>query len=227
MRSEDQDLHPVAEDYLQRLEEAARQLPPDRRRELLSEVQAHLAEAIPPGATDSEALEVVERLGTPEEIVEADESYDPAVPRSADRRGAREWSAVFLLPLGGFLFGIGWILGLIMLWSSRLWTTRDKLIGTLIIPGGLATALVVLIVTSLTKVTQVCGPQAATVVTGPSGPPGRPHFSSPGPTQCVTTGQSGAPNTLLHIVLLVVLALAPIASAVYLARRARNGPMPA
>ena len=59
-----------------------------------------------------------------------------------DRRSWREWAAVILLPLfGGFAFGVGWLVGLVLLWSSRLWTTRDKLIGTLIVPGGIATAL--------------------------------------------------------------------------------------
>jgi hypothetical protein len=51
---------------------------------------------------------------------------------------------VILLPLGGFALGIGWLVGLILLWSSRLWTTRDKLIGTLITPGGTSTATTVL-----------------------------------------------------------------------------------
>ncbi|HEY5195981.1 MAG TPA: hypothetical protein VIJ51_03025 [Solirubrobacteraceae bacterium] len=36
---------------------------------------------------------------------------------------------------------MGWLVGLVLLWSSRLWTTREKLFGTLIVPGGIATAL--------------------------------------------------------------------------------------
>lgn len=48
---------------------------------------------------------------------------------------------MILLPLGSFAFGVGWLVGLILLWSSRMWTIRDKLIGTLIVPGGLATTL--------------------------------------------------------------------------------------
>jgi hypothetical protein len=41
---------------------------------------------------------------------------------------------------------VGWLAGLVLLWSSRAWTTRDKWIGTLVIPGGLATAFAALIV---------------------------------------------------------------------------------
>jgi hypothetical protein len=99
-----QAMHPLAEDYLRRLRQAGRQLPPDRLRELLTEAER------------------------------------PPAREPTDRRSWREWAAVILLPLGGFAFGIGWLVGLILLWSSRLWTTRDKLIGTLIVPGGLATA---------------------------------------------------------------------------------------
>jgi hypothetical protein len=40
---------------------------------------------------------------------------------------------------------------LVLLWSSRLWTTRDKLIGTLIVPGGIATTLVVVVLTGTTR----------------------------------------------------------------------------
>ncbi|MDX6315571.1 MAG: hypothetical protein QOF44_5035, partial [Streptomyces sp.] len=39
---------------------------------------------------------------------------------------------------GGFLLGIGWVVGLVLLWSSRRWTPIDKLLGTLLVPGGLA-----------------------------------------------------------------------------------------
>ena len=50
-----------------------------------------------------------------------------------------ERSAILWLLFGGFLFGIGWVIGLFQLWGSGSWTTVDKLIGTLLWPGGLAT----------------------------------------------------------------------------------------
>ena len=81
-------------------------------------------------------LTALDRLGEPEEIVAAEQPR-PAAP--ADPRGTREWAAIILLLLGGFIAFVGWIVGLILLWSSRAWTTRDKLIGTLLWPGGLAT----------------------------------------------------------------------------------------
>ncbi len=102
-------LHPLAEDYLRRLRQAGRRLPPERLGELLADIEGHLADAIPPDASDDEALEVLERLGPPGEIIEAEQ---PSASGPADRRGWREWAAVILLPLGGFAFGVGWLVGL-------------------------------------------------------------------------------------------------------------------
>lgn len=191
-------LHPLAAEYLESLRRAGRDLPAGRRRELLAEIEGHLSEAIEPGASDAQALTVLDRLGEPEAIIAAEM---PPPDETPERRGVAEWAAVILLPFGGFIFGVGWLAGLILLWSSRAWTTRDKWIGTLVIPGGLATAFVGLIVLAHPN-RELC-----------SGFPGRvPHCTdAPGP--------SGAAH-ILGIALFVVLVLAPIASAIYLARRA-------
>ena len=195
-------LHPRAEEYLRRLERAARTLPGDRRRELVSEIEAHLAEAIGPDATDVQALELIARLGPPGEIVEAEL---PVRSAPDDRRTWREWTAVILLPLGGFVFGVGWIVGVVLLWSSRAWTTRDKLIGTLVIPGGIATGLFVFLAASVASGSKCVSTSYS---------PGRTDLT----THC--SGGAGTGVVVLLIVMLVVLVLAPIVSAVYLARRA-------
>ena len=49
-----------------------------------------------------------------------------------------ETAALVLLLFGGFVFGVGWIIGLVLLWSSAVWTPWEKLLGTLVVPGGLA-----------------------------------------------------------------------------------------
>jgi hypothetical protein len=54
------------------------------------------------------------------------------------RRSRREWATVALLPLV-------WVIGVVLLWRSPAWTVRDKLIGTLIVPGGLAFVFYVVI----------------------------------------------------------------------------------
>jgi hypothetical protein len=201
-------LHPLAEDYLRRLRQAGRQLPPERLDELLADIEGHLADAVPPDASDDEALEVLERLGPPGDIIEAEQ---PSAFQPTDRRGWREWTAVILLPLGGFAFGVGWLVGLVLLWSSRLWTTRDKLIGTLIVPGGIATALLVVV---LTATTRRC--TGFTTVNPSTGAVGRASV------HCTPSGGPSAATTALQIALLVFVVLGPVVSAVYLARRART-----
>ena len=65
----DYSLHPLARDYLKRLKTASRRLPRARRKELIEEIEAHLREALSNGAGETEALNVLERLGEPAEIV--------------------------------------------------------------------------------------------------------------------------------------------------------------
>ena len=124
-----QTLHPLAADYLQQLQAAAGELPAGQRAELLSNIETHLRESTSPTSTDAEVLDVLDRLGDPQEIV-AVEQPDPVAARP--ERGPSEWAAIFLLLFGWILGGLGWIAGLIFLWSSRAWTTREKSIGTLI-----------------------------------------------------------------------------------------------
>ena len=188
-------LHPLAADYLKRLDRAARRLPRSERRDLSEEISAHLAEAITPEMSDAEALTVLDRLGDPEDIVEAQR---PEAPQRRRSLGALEWTAILLLLLGGFIFYVGWIAGAVLLWTSNAWNLRDKLIGTLVVPGGLATVPVVALLLGTTrKCTSFAG----------------------GPQQC-TPG----PSTLHNIVTISILAfcvVGPIFTAVYLARRAR------
>ena len=45
------------------------------------------------------------------------------------------------MPLGGFLYVIGWVVGAILLATSNVWTSREKVIGLLVVPGGLLPAV--------------------------------------------------------------------------------------
>jgi hypothetical protein len=204
----DGELHPLARGYLGRLRRAGSSLAPDRLSELATEVESHLREGIPAGASDDEALEVLERLGPPGEIVEAEQPGATTVSAAVDRRGRREWAAVLLLPLGGFVLGIGWLAGLALLWTSRLWTTRDKLIGTLLVPGGIAS---VALVVGLAASKRNC-------ISGGTLPAPRCTTQSAGPL---------AASAALTIVLVALCVLGPLVSSVYLARRARARSAPA
>jgi hypothetical protein len=131
-------LHPLARDYLKRLKKAAASLPRARRKELLAEIESHLSEALPPGASEAEALNALERLGEPAEIVAEAVAGQALAPRA----GLNEWLAIPFLLVGGLVIPVlGWFVGVVLLWSSRIWTLRDKLIGTLVLPGGLATSV--------------------------------------------------------------------------------------
>jgi hypothetical protein len=185
-------IHPLAETYLKELRRLARVLPRARRDELLADIEAHLAETAPAGASEAEVRTALDRLGDPEAIVEA-EVGDPPLPR---RRGALEWGAIILLLVGGvFIPAIGWIVGVFLLWVSRAWTRRDKAIGTLILPGGLLPAVWILAM----PVTICSGGPGGTTCTGPS-----------------------AAGRAVDIALFAVVVVLPIMTAVYLARRAQR-----
>lgn len=80
---------------------------------------------------------VLERVGEPAVIAEeARERF--GIQRA--KPGIREILALILLPLGGFLYVIGWAVGAILLATSRVWTSREKVIGLLVVPGGLLPA---------------------------------------------------------------------------------------
>jgi hypothetical protein len=194
----------IIERYLQELDEVLRDLPKARRREVVEEVASHIEDARAELASQGEAemRNVLERLGTPEEIAaEARERFGVQ-----QRDGsAREVAAILLLLFGGFVFVIGWFVGLVLLWASRVWTIPDKLIGTLIVPGGFALTLLVL--------------SASLEAGGCTQRIDRDGKPIPG---CVDSGGS----SLLHDVLvwggLTVLVLGPLFTSAYLARRMRR-----
>jgi hypothetical protein len=192
-------LHPLAADYLDRLRRAGRVLPPERLRELLVEIEGHLSEAIDPNATDAQALTALDKLGEPEAIISAEAPELDDIP--ADR-GTAEWAAILLLLLGGFIFAIGWLVGLVLLWNSRTWTTRDKLVGTLVVPGGLAISLPIGLV--------LLGHPARILCRGIAG----------GAQHCTTTPGQSIASPVLGVAVIAILVLTSIATSVYLARRA-------
>jgi hypothetical protein len=185
-------LHPLVAEYLRRLRRAAAKLPPDRRAELVAEIEAHLADALDPGVTDAEALRVLRRLGPPEAIVAAEEPA-AAAPARRGPRGRKEWLATVLLLFGGFIAGFGWLVGAILLWSSRAWTVREKLIGTLVVPGGLVLPFYILHKTGVSS--KACAGHSA---------------------HCAPTN-----TQIAWMVVVAILVLASIASSMFLSRRAR------
>lgn len=136
--------------YLSELARQLRGLPRERRREVVRDIAAHIAaeldlvggghgvslakgSAADRGVSDP-VSGILERLGRPHEIARAARAELPDPPV---RIAGRDVAAIVLLLVGGFAFVIGWFVGLVLLWTSTAWRLRDKVIGTLLVPGGL------------------------------------------------------------------------------------------
>lgn len=193
----------LVQDYLRQLRRAAAGMPRARRRELLSEISAHIAEA--QAAADAPPVPVIlERIGDPEDI-----AREAGSPAAADHLGGQEIAAVTLLLVGGFLAGIGWIAGAVLLWASPRWRWPDKLLGTLIWPGGLLFPVLVALLAAGSGSSSGC----------PEGVPGAANA-------CTIAGPPGW-EVGLRVAALVTAFVAPMVVAAWLVRRARQLPSPA
>ncbi|NMM22114.1 MAG: hypothetical protein HHJ11_01200 [Phycicoccus sp.] len=208
----------LVDDYLARLADAAQGLPLDRRAELLSEIQEHIVAARAGGAgTDEAAVRtMLDRLGEPADIVAAAVEDDPPEqpayvgPPQVHRQGlGLEIAAVVMLTLGSLIPVVGWAVGVILLWSSRLWRPSEKLLGTLIVPGGPGLALL-LGGAVFALPTQTCSSTASSSVSG------GPVVTTPE----VCTGFALSP--LLGIAVMLFVLAAPIVVAIVLLNRARG-----
>ena len=186
----------LAADYLKRLRRAARTMPRARRRELLDEIAAHIAEARAAGEVPLQR--VLDDLGDPKDIVATGSARKPL--------GVREIAAVILLPLGGFIFLAGWIVGLVLLWASPRWRWPDKLLGTLVWPFGYAGALYGLLAGAFTNAANNAGSYCG--------------------NGCTSTSPGGGMPQWLGALILVAVFVAPIAVAIWLVVRARRVPDP-
>jgi hypothetical protein len=167
--------------------------------------------------------------------------------------GPLEITAVILLLIGGFLAGVGWVAGVILLWMSPRWRTSDKVLGTLVWPGGLLAAGLVLLAAggigvfatstscSQSSVTAMArGLAAAVSVNGQTGQVsvngtgGQVFVSTPGEhvsrrvTAKVTCTTAGPATSWLILVLAIIFLLGavvgPVLVAIRLLRRAGRLP---
>jgi hypothetical protein len=114
----------LVDDYLRRLETAAAHLQRSRRAELVAEIREHIEAALHEDEAAGEAAvrNVLERLGPPEEIVEAAE---PPPSESPARAGKLEIAALVAMVVPVF----GWLFGIVLVLVSRAWSTHDKVVG--------------------------------------------------------------------------------------------------
>ncbi len=127
------------EDYLRDLAATARILPAARRRELIEDVRSHIEITLAESGQDAGSVRAgLDGLGEPREIVAAAMADGAAAPvRLSSGITGLEITAILLLLFGGVLIGVGWLVGVLLLWASPRWALADKLVGALILPWGL------------------------------------------------------------------------------------------
>jgi uncharacterized membrane protein len=148
--------HELLRDYLERLDAATADLPAEARDDLRTDVRAHLDEVVAQQPSETDLRAAIDRLGAPEAMAaEVRTSMPPpsgapmsparpsAAPTSSAGRDVTTVICILLLPTALMLLFsvVGLVLGTAiawgLLWSSRTWTTGEKLVGTLVWPGGL------------------------------------------------------------------------------------------
>jgi hypothetical protein len=118
----------LVDDYLRRLERAAAHMQRARRTELVAEIRGHIETALRQEQAAGEAAvrNVLDRLGPPEDIVDA---VEPPSAHGDQRAGKLEIVALIAL----IVPFIGWLIGTVLVFASRVWSRRDRLIGTLLL----------------------------------------------------------------------------------------------
>ncbi|WP_433272406.1 HAAS signaling domain-containing protein [Actinosynnema sp. CS-041913] len=126
--------HPLVSSYLGRLARQAAPLAAGRRKELLQEIRSHIEVSLPARPSEAEVSALLDRLGTPDEIVDA-ELVDSGQSSGGRLRTAfaalRPWDAtgLFLLLLGGAaLPPVGYLVGAALVGLSPRWTPAARLL---------------------------------------------------------------------------------------------------
>jgi len=81
------------------------------------------------------------RFGIPRNTLRRMAPGEPRLPQAHQRGLGLEIVAVLMLTVGSLIPVLGWAVGVILLWSSGRWRPSEKLLGTLIVPGGPGMAL--------------------------------------------------------------------------------------
>jgi hypothetical protein len=118
--------------YLAQLDAALRDVDASRREEILAEVHGHIEEGRTGlGPDDAASVRtLLDRVGDPAAI---------AAEAGAPPPGSRRWDAwaPWLIIFGPVASGLGWIAGMLILWTSPTWSRRDQLIATFVPLAGL------------------------------------------------------------------------------------------
>jgi hypothetical protein len=205
----------MIEGYLARLRAAAADLPSSARDELIEDMRAHIAEARSrePQETDATILNILDRLGEPATVAaEARRRPDALEANPAEVRprvpGALEIAAlVFLLVI--------WPVGVILLWISPAWKVRDKVIGTLLPPGGYPSIFILGLLAA--------GTAASRETSGPTCTSSADTAGNVIQNVCTTPSVVYGVGNVAWVIIFIVLWLLPLITVGYLAIRLRWG----
>ncbi len=181
----------LVDEYIARIHQALRDLPLERREPIIEDIREHIRTARAAMAPEDEAQirQLLDDLGDPAAI--RAEAGLPSTPQTSWADRLAPWLILF----GGFVLIVGWLAGVVLLWNSSLWKTRDKVLATLIWPGGLAAALYAAGIG-----------MALPVSVQPSSCSGGPGIL----THCTSQPGPGVFHMIATILILVVLIVAPI-----------------
>jgi len=205
----------LVERYLEHLEVELDDLPRDRRREIVDEIAGHIVEARAglEHETEADVRNILEALGDPADIAaDARERFEVEAPTATPYKpGWIEVGALVLLLVGALIVPIvGWFIGVALLWISGAWNVRDKLIGTLFVPGGLGLSLFLLVSAGGGGSSTICGD---------------PDPKTGGyPFNCSETGSSTSFTHVLTFALVIAVVVTPIVTTAYLGYRLRRQP---
>jgi len=212
----------LVERYLKHLEVELDDVPSDRRREIVDEIADHIAEARAglEHETEADVRNILEGLGDPADIAaDARERFELPASRTAPyKAGWMEVGALVLLLIGGIVIPFfGWFIGVVLLWVSNAWNVRDKIIGTVFVPGGLGLSLFLFFAVG----SSVEGGDFSSTECDEDAATGKV-------LRCVTHTEKAANSTsvseVLTAILLVAVIVAPIITTAYLTYRLRRRP---
>jgi hypothetical protein len=133
----------LVQQYLHRLHRATADLPESIRVELTGDIEAHLADTLGTNPNEATTRQVLDELGSPDEIAASAATESGVSGTGHAQRGTGavvyDVAAVLVLLAGGFVVPVaGWIAGVVMLWSGPRWQARHKWTGTLLWPAAIA-----------------------------------------------------------------------------------------
>ncbi|MDH5421006.1 MAG: hypothetical protein OEY55_04285 [Acidimicrobiia bacterium] len=124
-------------DYLMAVRDATRSLPTGKRETIIGDLEAHIEQALSIDAGEAEIRTLLDRLGSPEAIAAEAGANDAPITSKKGPSRVREIFGLIGLSAGSlFIPIIGWIVGVVLIWQSPVWSKLQKITAALVWPGG-------------------------------------------------------------------------------------------